>query len=110
MEITKEYLDEQFKGINEKFKGIDEQFGKINQRFEKVDKRFDDVLLEIGKDMGRMETTIKAEIKASIAASEGRMQKFVIEGFTAHQTWVKEEFKEWIKPYDVATLNRVKQS
>jgi hypothetical protein len=88
MEITKEYLDEKFDAINRQFIGVVEQIGKSEARLE--------------AKMATMAATMatKDELKQTVEKAVEKMEKFVIDGFTAHQIWVKEEFKDLIGPYD----------
>jgi hypothetical protein len=84
---------------------------EITQEY--LDKKFENLLFEIGKRMGSMETGLEARLEAKFSAKidtkidalREELKSFVTQGFESHQTWVREEFKEWVKPYDVR--NRV---
>jgi hypothetical protein len=80
MEITQEYLDKKF----EDFEGY-------------LDRRFGKFAILVGQSLG----DFKIEIRENMKEQKQELENFIIQGFEHHQTWVREEFKEWIKPYDV---------
>ncbi len=92
MEITKEDLKEQFDNLKQE---IDTGFAnqwKLTKGYLDADlKSFrTDLLTEIDK---KLQTQTKKITESS--------EKFTMEAFETHQTWVEEHFKEWIEPYDV---------
>jgi len=75
---------------------------------EYLDKKFENLLFEMGKKMGNLETGLETRLEAKFSANldnkidalREEIKSFVIQGFEQHQTWVTEEFKEWIKPLE----------
>ncbi len=114
MEITQEYLDKKFDEVN---KGVDRKFNtlllEIGQNMGRMGSSLDAKIESIKSQMATKEDlknfatkedlkgfATKEDLKMGLEAATKDVHKFVIDGFTAHEIWVQEEFKDWIKPYD----------
>jgi hypothetical protein len=86
MEITKAYLDKQFKL----------QFTMLRDFIS------NEVSKLVTKDELRIElNNLRVEIDSKLAIQSEELKQYTNDAFETHRVWVRENFKDWIKPYDL---------